>query len=112
MSDMPLSLSASASRERRLSTMRSLIARGIRPTFRVKWQWDGTGAVLEFLDIPGLWAIASGHRYVRSSARRRLAGELGVNERAFDVELIATRPIGHRQGAGFGTRGGSVPIFS
>ena len=70
---------------------RAAIARGERPLFVVKWQWDGVSAELEFLDLPGVWTIAPGIRYLAAAARKRIALELEVPESEFDVEIVGTR---------------------
>jgi hypothetical protein len=77
-------------RERVVADLRFAIATGERPTFHVKWQWDGTGAEIEFLEIPGLWTISPGAPSVVLTARKRIARELHVPESSFDVAVIGT----------------------
>jgi hypothetical protein len=78
--------------ERVVSDLRSAITSGQRPTFYVKWQWDGTAAELEFLDLPGVWTVSPSEPCVAMTARKRIALELRVPETSFDVEVIGTSP--------------------
>lgn len=78
--------------ERVVSDLRSAITSGERPTFYVKWQWDGTAAELEFLDLPGVWTVSPSGPCVAMTARKRIALELRVPETSFDVEVIGTAP--------------------
>jgi hypothetical protein len=79
-------------RERVVADLRAAIAGGERPSFQVKWQWDGTCAEIEILDIPGLWTVSPGAPSVALTARKRIARELDVPETSFDLAIIGTSP--------------------
>jgi hypothetical protein len=77
-------------RQQAIRDARRAIARGQRPAYHATWAWDGTGAEIEIVELPGVWTIAPTVADVPSTSRHRIAVELGVPESAFDVLVSAT----------------------
>jgi hypothetical protein len=78
-------------RQQVIRQARRAIGRGHRPVYHAKWQWDGKGADIEILELPGVWTVAPTATDVDHTTRHRIAIELGVSEDAFDVVVVPRR---------------------
>jgi hypothetical protein len=81
---------ADIARQQAIRRARRAIVRGDRPVYHAKWEWDGNGAEIEILELPGLWTIAPTAHDVDRTARHRIALELGVEEAGFDLVVIGS----------------------